>query len=140
MGSRRDPDGLDCLSSGGDRSMTPAPKRRWLRWTLGTLFFLLAGVACWLGDELNWIRKRHQALTVWAAIEARDKDPVAAPGILWVFGEQGHAFLVRVRAGEKRPTPEEQAEKRRIQRLFPEATVSWIRQVVVDPEARPAPR
>ncbi len=42
--------------------MTPTPNRRWLRYSLETLFVAVTVLACWLGYELNWIHQRREAL------------------------------------------------------------------------------
>jgi hypothetical protein len=45
-----------------------APKRRWPRFTLRTLFIVVTVFGCWLAYELNWIRERHQFLESQAAL------------------------------------------------------------------------
>ena len=35
------------------------PYRRWFRFSLRTMFVLVAVFGCWLGYEMNWIRQRH---------------------------------------------------------------------------------
>ena len=87
--------------------MTPAPSRRWFAFSLRTLFVVVTMFACWLGYELNWIRQRHEmlakreafilegstistSLAIMKAQWAREgRGPASAPGLLWLFGEQG---------------------------------------------------
>ncbi len=42
--------------------MTPAPKRRWLRFSLRTLFVVVTVLGCWLGWDLKWVNDRQRAL------------------------------------------------------------------------------
>ena len=67
------------------------PRRRWLRFSLRTLFVLMLVASlplAWMGYSLNWIRERHEAFgRNRAAVE--DAGNVTAPGGLWLFGEQG---------------------------------------------------
>jgi len=42
-----------------DAALTPAPKRRWFRWSLRTMFVVVT-VCGWIGYQLNWIRQRHE--------------------------------------------------------------------------------
>jgi hypothetical protein len=42
--------------------MNIAPKRRWPRFSLRTLFVVVTVLGCWLGYQLNWIRQRHDFL------------------------------------------------------------------------------
>src|SRR5690242_447185 len=116
-----------------------APKRRWFRFSLRTLFVLLTLVACWLGYELNWIRLRHAALTSGIVEEANDPfaglpQTTAAPGMLWLFGENGYVGLSMPLLGEE-TTPEEDELLTALEELFPEASigVSWR-------EDQPAPK
>ncbi len=52
--------------------MTPAPKRRWFRFTLRTLLIVATLWGCffgWLGYQISWIRQRRAAID-WMAIQA----------------------------------------------------------------------
>ena len=42
--------------------MTPPPKRRWLRWSLRTLFVVVTVVACWLAYAIPWIKAHREFL------------------------------------------------------------------------------
>ena len=89
--------------------MTPAPKRRWFRFafSLRTLFIVVTVFGCWLGYSLNWIKQRHAFIAdevlvrerhpthdTWSAsLAGRSKTPPRAPGMLWIFGEDGWSSL-----------------------------------------------
>lgn len=65
-----------------------APKRRWFRFGLRTLFVMVTVVGCWLGYHLNWIRERHAYLGNSAAVHSRGS-AAAAPLSLRLLGEDG---------------------------------------------------
>jgi hypothetical protein len=74
--------------------MTLAPKRRW-SYSLRTLFAVVTvlGVALgWGAYSLNWIEQRH-SLCGQAAYMLGGSDDGTAPGLLWLFGEQGFARM-----------------------------------------------
>src|SRR5258708_10246160 len=89
--------------------MTPAPKRRWFRFSLRTMFVVVTLFGCWLAYSLNWIRQRHDFIAdetsvrehhpthdTWSAtIVGRGKNPPApwAPSMLWAFGEDGYTVV-----------------------------------------------
>jgi hypothetical protein len=115
--------------------MTPAPKRRWFRWSLRTMFVVALLVACGFGYPLNWIRQRH------ALIEAPERTGVeaeygvaivpmslratarvetnAAPWPLRWLGERGVSTLY---VRDDMPDP----EVARIRALFPEAEIERV--------------
>lgn len=86
-----------------------APKRRWFRWSLRTLFVVVTVFAVWLGYYIDWIQRRHALIAKHQAnmdrfqgLEPKDQDlrwkvvrPVPAairpqhtsPRLLWLFGE-----------------------------------------------------
>ncbi len=66
--------------------MTPTPNRRWLRFSLRTLFVVVTVLACWLGWQLFVIRDRQ---AVKAHIEERGGLVVADNGIVdgYQFGD-----------------------------------------------------
>ena len=80
---------------------TPAkPRRRWFRlaFSLRTLLVVVTLIGCWLGYQLNWIRQRHALLksnTVRLRHDYFLFDAPPAPGLLWIFGEQGTGDLYR---------------------------------------------
>jgi hypothetical protein len=39
--------------------MTPAPKRRWFRYSLRTLFVVVTAVCCWLGWQAKMVNDRR---------------------------------------------------------------------------------
>jgi hypothetical protein len=118
-----------------DRPMTTAPNRRWFRWSLQTMFVVVTAFACWLGYELNWIKQRHELLTKHQAyftevgIDLSQAGPTPAPrapGLLWLFGERGHAevdLLFLIDKEEDRTPPEAFPDVRLAKRLFPEAEI-----------------
>lgn len=108
--------------------MTPAPKRRWFRFSLRTLFVVVTVLACWLGYAIPWIKSRHDFLVQPVFGEFNDTPPttlnrwgnrwpVFAPGGMWLLGERG---LVSVWLPPKFWSPKRQAEAAR---LFPEAVI-----------------
>ncbi len=44
---------------------TPTANRRWLRFSLRTLFVVVTVLCVWLGYELNWIRHAMRHTGVW---------------------------------------------------------------------------
>jgi hypothetical protein len=115
--------------------MMLAFKRRWLRFSLGTLFVATTLVGCWLGWHVRWIRQRHQALET---IDARPKVFSVVGGVgpngglpwsLWLLGERPREFI------ELKLESQEDLDRAvsETQRLFPEA---WIQPYYVPPGAR----
>lgn len=119
--------------------LTP-PRRRWLRFSLRTMFVVVTALAAFLAYHVNWIRERRatQAQTNWYRIYDSgldyllDKPPPRAPGLLWVFGETGRHELYlsfgyepteHFTYSNRDLTPVEQSEVRRIESLFPEARI-----------------
>ena len=104
--------------------MTPAPKRRWFRFSLRTLFVAVTVFGCWLGYYLNWVRQRHALLdepNVTASFLPRQ---LAASLALRLLGERG-AKSVFLHYSWLSPTLSESDEAQRnlASRLFPEATI-----------------
>jgi hypothetical protein len=71
----------------------------------------------WIGYELTWIRQRHAALSNASHLDGL----VTAPGLLWLFGEQGFREIDVVFATKNTPPNAVRAETKRIADLFPEA-------------------
>ncbi len=112
--------------------MTPAPKRRWFRYSLRTLFVVVTVFGCWLGYELNWIRQRHELLAEQSAIIQQLKLPpmpyfiVEPHGMLWLFGEEGRGIVDLVLDGrDQNRSPNTENELERAKRLFPESAVNF---------------
>jgi hypothetical protein len=59
--------------------MTPAPKRRWLRFSLRTLFVVVTVFACWLGWNVNRVRQRYELIEYLNSL-----DHQASPAPSWV--------------------------------------------------------
>jgi hypothetical protein len=115
-----------------------APRRRWFRFTLRTLFVvvtLAAIAASWVAYQINWIRARHTFLEIAAAeprsmqtniamaLDARLGRPDLSPPAPWslrIFREPAVALIV-VR---DEFTASEWVEKAR--GLFPEARVCFL--------------
>jgi hypothetical protein len=100
------------------------PRRNGFSFSLRTLFVVLTVLAIplgWLGYQLNWIRRRHDARQsgdLFTSLDDPFKDEhyFAAPFTLRMFGEVGVERITLVRGGS-------QQEIERIRRLFPEAQV-----------------
>src|SRR5262245_27202765 len=63
------------------------PKRRWFRFSLRTLFILIALIACWLAYSVHWIKQRHAYLSEHpdTVLAPDPRDSIAsAPGLLWL--------------------------------------------------------
>jgi hypothetical protein len=114
-------------------AMTPAPKR-WFRFSLRTLFVVVTVIACWLGYEFNWIRERHAFVAqqrtlveAWSLYTESVWHPndCAAPGLLQLFGEEGHSMLlIWVDSRDVDDFPAADANRiRRARQLFPEARI-----------------
>lgn len=87
------------------------------RFSLRLLFVAVALIAAWMGWSVDWIRQRHDFLRrVPASPYTRQGESVRAPGLLWLFGEEG-AKLVFLSVSAK---DSDIAEGRR---LFPEAGI-----------------
>ena len=99
--------------------MTPAPKRRWFRFSLRTLFVVVALVAVALSWFLMEVRGRiHQRREFILAVDSLTPTGVydvgsrRSPGLLWLFGEQGVGTIYTAQRYEAAAT-----------RLFPEAKI-----------------
>jgi hypothetical protein len=123
--------------------MTPAPKRRWFRFSLRTLFVVVTVLGCWLGYELNWVRERrlfiadeisarqrHPTSYTWDAIvmNVRKTPTPKAPGRLWAFGEAGHPNICVLIEAEsvEHLTNRDQDRVQKARKLFPEASISMV--------------
>ncbi len=115
----------------------PAPNRRW---SLRTMFVVVAMVAVWLAYQLAWIKARHVVLSSVAparelarrqgyawAINQPLLPPVRAPLFLSLLGEHGVPEVCLV---FERDAPDDlmQEKARRVMRLFPESKVKYTLQ------------
>ena len=69
----------------------PAAKRRWLRWSLRTMFVVVTVAGClvgWLTYNLNWIRQRHEVVSR-PNVSKLDDGNTPAPFALRMLGESG---------------------------------------------------
>ena len=86
-------------------SLLDQSPRRGRQFSLRALFVLVTVVACWLGYEVDWIRRRHQFLVhqdslSQAFVDASIHREISLPradllsrvsetaGLLWLFGEE----------------------------------------------------
>ncbi len=114
-----------------------APKRRWFRFSLRTLFVVVtisAVVLGWRAYSLNWIQERQKAGVLaeppWDVPRiVVGSEEGSAPGLLWLFGERGYDRL-RIafpdEADKHRLSNEQQQVLERIRSLYPEATVEVV--------------
>jgi hypothetical protein len=117
-----------------------APKRRWLRFSLRTLFIVLTVSGIWLGFQVNWIRQRREFIAQQRSVfatgptigDASWRDPVSraaiAPGLLWFLGEEGVAELhlqIFVKDYDGKDS-DDYEEVRLARRLFPESAIHWV--------------
>jgi len=115
--------------------MTSAPKRRWLSFSLRTLFVAMTVLCVWLGYHLNWIRQRQQAREWLAADEHSWYAPslvgartqASAPWSLRLFGEKGCVGIGMDAEQFAGPVP---YSPETLKRLFPEARVDYSREGV----------
>jgi len=92
-------------------------RSRWFRFSLRTFFVLLTIFGISLGVQAKWIRDRHEMLERQpAVIMVITGLEAPAPGILWLFGEQGVGRVLILAHG-----PESSELARRAKQLFPEA-------------------
>jgi hypothetical protein len=101
--------------------------RRWFRFSLRTLLLLVAILAAFLAYHLQWIRSRQQRVNdpkLLFVVENRQSF-VRAPGLLWLFGEQGWALIeVEVEGPTLAQLSDADLRKGRdVRRLFPEAEI-----------------
>jgi hypothetical protein len=93
-------------------------RRRFLRFSLRTLFVAVTVVVCWLGWQLNWIRQRHISLEGlgFSLDEVGFYGEVTAPLGLRALGEHGWEILPLGRRATRQ-------EIRELHALFPEAKI-----------------
>ena len=101
-----------------------APKRRWPRFSLRTMFVVVTVFGCWLGYEMNWIRQRRQVIASptiqsfpYCLLRTGDtitKEYSIAPWPLCWIGETGYWGIALPRG-----TSEDEVV--RVRGLFPEA-------------------
>jgi hypothetical protein len=110
--------------------MADIPKRRWFQFGFGTMLVVVTAAAVFLAYHANWIRQRRAFLE--HAYASWDPDPTLldplprAPGLLWLFGEEGRAavYVDFGKIGYRTSlTDREQKELRRVGNLFPEAGI-----------------
>lgn len=108
------------------------PRSRFpLRFSLRTLFMVVT-VLClplgWLGYQLNWVRQRREALATRSILDITDSASLPAPSALSFFGERGYPSLLVMPAHPGGLwTHADEAELKRAEKLFPEASVDRLR-------------
>lgn len=122
-----------------------APKRRWFRFGLRTLFVVVTVFCLFLGGtayNLNWIRQRHAALSSgrFSGVAYKKADSVRALGLLWLVGEPSYSGIV-IHLREREPlvaTPVKESELIAVCKLFPEVRQNYV-QWIPPSEPDPAP-
>ncbi len=129
--------------------MTPAPKRRWLQFSLRGMLLIVAAVSLWLGYYVNWKNDRREA-RAW--IDAHFiahagaghivlESPPDFPWMLKMLGEEPMPFILmahRPSDGVSRPVPDEYYRLvARVRKLFPEAEVRDLSAPLSTPEPSP---
>ena len=89
-----------------------APKRRWFRFRLRTLFVVVTvlALACgWFGYELNWLRQRRRVISQPNIIGAKGSYFLEAPPVaLWplrMLGEDAYRRVILVIVDKERFQP-----------------------------------
>jgi hypothetical protein len=93
------------------------------RFSLRFLLVLITLLCLWCGYSVNWMRQRHEALDaddvdvgVMSVTEFMHGAP-QAPGMLWLFGEEGYVRICVAESVEWEPV------QQRLAALFPEAEI-----------------
>jgi hypothetical protein len=125
--------------------MIPAPRYRWFRFSLRTLFITVAGAAAllsWTTYSLTWIHERRYAHNVmgeqpWDVprLVIGSKEG-SAPGFLWLFGARGYDRIWVFFPGqtahdewvrhEDRLSDDQRNTLETIRRIFAEASVKFM--------------
>ena len=104
------------------------PRRRWFRYSLGSLFILLTVLGIWLGVQVNWIHGRHEAQR-WID-EHPPTGPTVSPYLNLLQPVPGNASGIPSAAALVQPHLDAQAmAQRRLPwslRLLGEAAVPYI--------------
>ena len=100
-----------------------APKRRWFRFSLRTMFVVVTVLCVWLGYQLNWIRQRRDFYVRYNGRFTTEPFNGSAPGVLWLFGETGWPHMgLKVQSTDMDSLTEADWQLvRRARQLFPEA-------------------
>ncbi len=95
------------------------------------MFLVMTAASGWLGYQFNWIRQRHEFLSchAWVQVSSGFDADVKAPGLLWMFGEEGKwdfsmMFFDVTRNRTLTLSAVEEQTLQEARRLFPEAHIS----------------
>ena len=91
-----------------------------LRFTLRAMLVVMTLFALFLWYHIDWIKQRRAALEAgWVVKYHGSTLPTPrAPGLLWLFGEQGYSYLI-VDTTEEHPAAAVEAQP-----VFPEAVIA----------------
>ncbi|HEY1600487.1 MAG TPA: hypothetical protein VGG64_12850 [Pirellulales bacterium] len=121
-------------------SESPPTRDRGYQFGLGTMSVVVTVVATFLAYHVNWIRQRHAFLTEegdrFARIPVEEfalasafisPQRMPAPGMLWLFSEDGLEYLsVIVEAASRTELTSEDLNRQALAtRLFPEAEIGF---------------
>jgi hypothetical protein len=112
------------------------PKRRWFRFSLGTMFVVVTLFGCWLGWNLHLVREREKLLNMFAAddkmiVFTRSRFPFALPPP-GIEAKPSMPLAWRILGAEpifqiSCPLEERMTDKfGRVESLFPEALIFWL--------------
>ena len=115
----------------------PSPRRwsprSWLTFSLRTMFVVVTVMAIFIAYHVNWIRQRHRLIVEedlkrdghvsWSGVPG-----VRAPGVLWLFGENGVNTTFVMVEGEDidHLTTSDMGRVKKARQLFPEAIIGAI--------------
>jgi hypothetical protein len=110
-------------------------RRRWFQFSSGAMLLAVTVLAVFIAYHVNWIRQRrgYETQDYLLNIAGPGHGPdiaVPAPGLLWLFGENGH-FAVNMTFHSEDGhlqsglAAEEEEEVAKAKRLFPEAHIFW---------------
>jgi hypothetical protein len=91
------------------------------------LIVFLCAMACWLYLKIDWIRQRRSVVEgrCGYAVGTNTVHPApSAPGMLWLFGENGYELITIKFDGVEGAdlTSDQQKEVNRVRKLFPESS------------------
>jgi len=102
-----------------------APKRRWFRFSLRTLFVVVTVFCLWLGYHVNWMQQRRALLnkqSVTVSFAPARRPPSFG---LWLLGERGATGVFLQYNGwvGAEWSEADEAQKKLASQLYPEASI-----------------